>query len=102
MVRACESVWLKDRNYALLREVFTQRLQGKCNLSGMMTGLMWFGAIGIPMIVLGVVALIGGIMALKAKNWGFCLAAAILGIFCGTIFGILGTIFIALRRSEFS
>ena len=71
-------------------------------LSGVMSGFVWFGAIGVPYIVLGVIAIIGGIYALQAKMWVFSLISAILCIVCGGIFGVLATIFIALRKSEFS
>ena len=66
-----------------------------------LSGFMWFGALGAPLIGIGIVALIGGICALRARAWGFALAGAILAIITSGIFGILGTIFIALRKWEF-
>jgi len=75
---------------------------GLGELSGMMRGFVWFGAIGAPYIILGIVAIISGIYAIRGKIWGFALTGAILAIICGGIFGVLATIFIALRKNEFS
>ena len=67
-----------------------------------LAGLVWLsGAIGAPLIAIGLIALIGGIYALRARAWGFALAGAILAIICGGPFGILGTIFVSLRKGEF-
>ena len=73
-------------------------------LANALSGLTWFSGYGIGpgFIGIGIVALIGGIYALKSRVWGFALAGAILAIICGGPFGVLGTIFIALRKREFS
>jgi len=82
-------------------------------------------------LIVGIIALVGGIYALKARVWGFALAGGIVligngagfigpwlrvlvgygqhGLWIGIVFmgvafialGILGTIFIALRKGEF-
>ena len=82
-------------------------------------------------LIVGIIALIGGIYALRARVWGFALAGGIVligngagfigpwlrvlvgygqnGLWIGIVFmgvalitlGILGTIFIALRKREF-
>ena len=82
--------------------------------------------VGIVALIVGIVALIGGIYALRARVWGFALAGGIIVIGIGGVimsvrewimvvsehflfpliawliaFGILGTIFIALRKGEF-
>jgi len=71
-------------------------------VAGALAGLAWFGAIGAPLIAIGVVALIGGIYTLRRRAWGFALTSAILAIICGGIFGILATIFVAMGRREFA
>ena len=71
-------------------------------VAGALAGLAWFGAIGAPLIGIGVVALIGGIYAMRRKAWGFALTGAILAIICGGIFGILATIFVLMGRREFA
>ena len=52
--------------------------------AGAVSGLAWFGgAIGAPLIGIGIVALIGGIYAMRRRAWGFALTGAILAIICG-------------------
>jgi hypothetical protein len=71
-------------------------------IAGTFTGFSWFGAIGAPLIGIGIVALIGGIYALRRRVWGFALTGAILAIICGGPLGILATIFVAMGKNEFS
>jgi hypothetical protein len=62
------------------------------------------GALGAGGIVLGVIALIGGIFALRRRVWGFALAGAIVSlplIPVGTVLGILSIIFLAKSKGEF-
>ena len=83
-------------------------------------------AFAIVALIVGILALVGGIYALRARVWGLALAGGIVlivnGAVAGTfatmgvfgediglafsfipflIFGISGTIFIALRKGEF-
>ncbi|GAG33364.1 unnamed protein product, partial [marine sediment metagenome] len=60
------------------------------------------GTIGSGLIGLGVVAIIGGIFALRRKLWGLALAGAICAIPCSAALGILATIFVSLGRREFA
>ena len=84
-----------------------------------------FNAFSIVAFIVGIVALIGGICALRARFWGFAIAGGIVLIGIGVviigplmglfgeyldlafsffpflILGIPGTIFIALRKREF-
>jgi hypothetical protein len=58
--------------------------------------------IGIPFVILGIVALIGGIFSLQRKNWGLSLAGAICALFPGGgLLGILSVIFVSLSKKEF-
>ena len=57
--------------------------------------------IGAGLIALGVVALIGGIFALKRRIWGLSLAGAICALFPLVPLGVLAIIFISLGRREF-
>jgi len=65
--------------------------------------------IGAPLIVMGIIALIAGIFALRRKAWGFALTGAILAIPCslalfggGVVLGILAVIFVFMGRREFA
>ena len=64
-----------------------------------MTG-WWFGAIGTPLIVIGIVSIVGGSFALRRKIWGLALAGAICAL-CVWILGIPAIIFIAMGKKEF-
>jgi len=59
------------------------------------------GMSAIP-IILGIVAILGGIYALRRKNWGLALAGSICALFPGWILGIPAIIFLVLSKGEFS
>ena len=68
-------------------------------------GLELLAGIGAGIIVIGIIALIGGIYALRRKVWGFALTGAILAAILfpvGTVLGILAIIFVAMGKNEFS
>ena len=69
-----------------------------------------FTYLGVPLLVLGIIAVVGGISALRRKSFGLSLAGAIcalpsglmgiLNIICVPM-GILAVIFVALGKREF-
>ncbi len=71
-------------------------------LYGALTGMGMLGAIGAPLIGLGIVALIGGIFALRRRAWGFALTGAILALFPIVPLGVLAIIFVSMGRREFA
>ena len=71
-------------------------------IGGSFFGMAWMGAIGVPLIVSGIVAIVGGIYALRRRIWGLALAGAICAVFSGyLILGILAIIFVAIGKDEF-
>jgi hypothetical protein len=69
---------------------------------GGIVGMGWLSAIFAPLIVLGIVAIIGGIYALLRKIWGLALAGSICAVIGPWfILGILAIIFVALGKGEF-
>ena len=62
----------------------------------------WLIIAGIVIIVLGIIALIGGISAIKRKNFGLSLAGAICALLPLNILGILAVIFVSLGKGEFN
>lgn len=71
---------------------------------GIGAGLMgwgWLGAIGAPLIVLGIVAIVGGIYALKRRIWGLALAGSICALIGPWFLGIPAIIFVAMGKGEF-
>jgi len=51
--------------------------------------------------VLNILAIAGGILALKKERYGLALAFAICGAIPSSLMGILATVFIAMSRDEF-
>ena len=57
--------------------------------------------LGWPMLVLGVMAIIGGVFAIRRQKWGLALAGAICAVLIPPfILGILAIVFVALARGE--
>jgi len=56
--------------------------------------------VGVPMFALGVVAIVGGVYAIRRKVFGLSLAGAICALPSG-ILGILAVIFVSVSRKEF-
>ena len=62
-----------------------------------------------PMIILSIVAIIGGVFAIRKRAWGFALAGAICGFIVGLplvvvpaiLFGIPAIVFTALGKRQF-
>jgi len=68
-------------------------------LSGLVGGLI--AGIGIVELVFGVVAILGGVFALRRRVWGLALAGSICATFVIWVLGIPAIIFTALARDEF-
>lgn len=60
-----------------------------------------FAAIAIPLIILAIIAIVGGIYALKRRIWGLALAGTICSLLCVWILGIPAIIFVILGKGEF-
>ena len=60
-----------------------------------------FGAIAIPVIIIGIVAIVGGVYALKRRIWGLALAGSICALIGPWLLGILAIIFVAMGKREF-
>jgi len=59
--------------------------------------------IGLPLLVLGTIALLGGISALQRRRWGLALAGGICTLLpMQTLLGILAIVFVAMSRDEFN
>ena len=70
-------------------------------IGGNIIGMGWLGAIGVPLIILGIVAIVGGFYALKRRIWGLALAGSICALIGPWILGILAIIFVAMGKGEF-
>jgi hypothetical protein len=62
----------------------------------------WFSAIAAPIIVVGIIAIVGGIYALRREVWGLALAGSICALIGPWfVLGILAIIFVSLGKREF-
>jgi hypothetical protein len=71
------------------------------------SGAWLLAVVAVPGIILSIVAIVGGIYALKRNVWGLALAGAICALlftlpFLGWILAILAIIFVSLGKREFS
>ena len=66
---------------------------------GAVVGLM--GLFTFVIAVLGILELIGGILAVQRKNWGMALTGSIAAAIPGNILGILAIIFLSMSKDEF-
>ncbi|MGB3479983.1 MAG: hypothetical protein WBB67_12595, partial [bacterium] len=60
----------------------------------------WLIIVGVPILVLGIIAIVGGISAIRRKSFGLSLAGAICAL-PSNILGILAIIFVSLSKKEF-
>ena len=65
-------------------------------------GILGFEPLGVPTIILGIVAFTGGIFALRRRVWVMAVTGAIFAIPCMPVLGTLAIIFIALADQEFA
>ena len=55
----------------------------------------------IPILILVILAIVGGVYALKRKTWGLALAGSIAAIFISCPLGIAAIVFTILSKNEF-
>lgn len=86
-----------------LQLIFGLAIAAVGGIGGALIGMGWLSAIGAPLIVLGIIVIVGGIYALRRKVWGLALAGSICAL-VGPWFvlGILAIIFVAMGKSEFA
>ncbi len=65
-------------------------------------GIFGFEPFGVPTIILGIVAVVGGIFALRRRVWWMAVIGAIFAIPCMPVLGTLAIILIALADQEFA
>jgi ascorbate-specific PTS system EIIC-type component UlaA len=58
-------------------------------------------AMGIPILLISVLALVGGIFGVQRKHWGWALAGSIAAIIAFLPLGIASTVFTAQSKGEF-
>jgi len=61
-----------------------------------------YGAMGVVLIILSVLAIIGGAYSIKKRLWGLALTGAICAIITGGPIGIAAIILISIGKNEFN
>ncbi len=66
-------------------------------------GMRFLNLVGWPLLIFGIMAIIGGVFAIRRQKWGLALAGAICAVLIPPpfILGILAIVFIALAHGEF-
>ena len=64
-------------------------------------GMLMLGA-SIAMVTVGIVAIIGGVYAIRRRNWGLALAGSILAVPGIPPAGVLALVLVAISRKEFN
>jgi hypothetical protein len=57
--------------------------------------------VGAVLAVLGIIAIVGGISAIRRSSFGLSLAGAICALLPINVFGVLAVIFVSLAKGEF-
>lgn len=60
-----------------------------------------FSAIAVPLIIVGILAIVGGVYALQRKKWGLALAGSIAAFFPSWLLGIAAIVLTILSKNEF-
>ena len=60
-----------------------------------------FAALAVPFAIIGILAIVGGVYALRRKIWGLALAGSIAAFFPSWILGLTAIVLTALSKNEF-
>ena len=58
-------------------------------------------ALAVPLLVVGILAIVGGVYALKRAKWGLALTGSIVALFPWWPLGIAAIVFTVLAKDEF-
>jgi len=74
------------------------RFGGTCNMAVVP---IWSIIVGGLLLVLGIIAIVGGVSAIRRKSFGLSLAGAICALIPLNLLGLLAVIFVSLGKREF-
>jgi len=77
---------------------YLTRFGSICSIAGVP---IWSIIVGGLLFVLGIIAIVGGISAIRRKSFGLSLAGAICALIPLNLLGLLAVIFVSLGRREF-
>lgn len=58
-------------------------------------------AMALPLLIVGILAIVGGVYALKRAKWGLALTGSIVALFPSWPLGIAAIVFTVLAKNEF-
>jgi uncharacterized protein involved in cysteine biosynthesis len=61
----------------------------------------FYSIVSAPFALLGILAVIGGILAIQRKQWGWSIAGSVAALLCNFIPGVIAVILTAMSKSEF-
>ena len=62
---------------------------------------VFLSAIAVPLLIVAVLAIVGGVYALQRKKWGWALAGSIAAFFPTRVLGIAAIVLTVLSKDEF-
>jgi len=74
------------------------RFGGACSMADIP---IWLIIVGGLLVVLGIIAIVGGVSAIRRKSFGLSLAGAICALIPLNLLGLLAVIFVSLGKREF-
>jgi len=74
---------------------------GRCGFEFWAVVPIWLTIIGGLLLVLGIIAIVGGVSAIRRKSFGLSLAGAICALIPLNLLGLLAIIFVSLKKREF-
>jgi hypothetical protein len=77
---------------------YLTRFGGICGIAGVP---IWCIIVGGLLFVLGIIAIVGGVSAIRRKSFGLSLAGAICSLIPLNLLGLLAVIFVSLGKREF-
>jgi hypothetical protein len=57
--------------------------------------------VGIAVIIIGILSIVGGVYALRVKNWAMALTGSICATLCGRLLGVPALVFTVLSKNDF-
>ena len=91
----------------LIREWAGAFIPGTIDIPSIVTRIIGISStvlivIGAISLAFGIIALVGGIQALRRRTWGLALAGSILALPSSFILGLLSIIFVSTGKKEFA
>ena len=71
------------------------------SISGFFIPAFLVSFLALPMLIVGVLSIIGGIFAIQRQRWGWALAGSIATLVTSSLLGLAAIILLAISKDEF-